>query len=167
MKALLRRLVTIPFLAAGIGMAIAGLMAINYIVNNFWPMQAQQRLDLVREAANDTASAARLLDSAQVDILFVFFVLVAITVAGIFLPLAYYLNKRFNEGRLQPTLVIFRQAFWVGLWVAFCLWLQMNRTFGFAVAVLVVGVLVLFEVLLQVRQRAGMQGELFGGSDAG
>ena len=141
-------------------------MAINYIVNNFWPIRAQQRLDLVREATTDTATAARLLEAAQVDILFVFFLLVAMTIAGIFLPLVYYLNKRFNEGRLQPTLVLLRQAFWVGLWVAFCLWLQMNRTFGIAVAVLVVGVLVLFEVLLQVRQRAGAQGEIFG-SDVG
>lgn len=167
MKALLRRLVTIPFLAIGAGLAAAGLMAINYIVNSYWPIQAQQRLDLVREAANDTASAARLLEAAQIDILFVFFLLIAVTVAGIFLPLVYYLNKRFRHGRLEATPVIFRQAFWVGLFAAFCLWLQMNRTFGLAVAFLVIGVLVLFEVLLQVRSRAGLHGELFGQSDTG
>ena len=167
MRDLLRRLVSIPFLVVGAALAFFSLGAINYIVNNFWPIKAQQRLDLVREAANDTASAARLLDAAQIDILFVFYVLVILTIAGIFLPLVFYLNKRFHHGTLQPTLVILRQAGWVGIWVAFCLWMQMNRTFGVAVAVLVLGVLVMFEVLLQVRHRASAHGEFFQGSDAG
>ena len=47
-----------------------------------------------------------------------------------------------------------RQSLFVGLWVAFCLWLQMNRTFGPAVAILAAAVLVLFELVLQIRERA-------------
>jgi uncharacterized membrane protein (UPF0136 family) len=43
---------------------------------------------------------------------------------------------------------------WVGLWVAFCIWLQMNRTLGLAVALLVAAVFVMFEFLIQVRTRA-------------
>ena len=38
--------------------------------------------------------------------------------------------------------------------MAFCLWLQMNRTLGVAVAALVAAVLILFEVVLQIRARA-------------
>jgi hypothetical protein len=45
-------------------------------------------------------------------------------------------------------------ALWVGLWVAFCLWLQMNRTLGVAVAALGAAVVILFEVVLQIRARA-------------
>ncbi len=41
-----------------------------------------------------------------------------------------------------------------GFWVAFCLWLQMNRTFGLAVALLAAAVLILFELVLQIRERA-------------
>jgi uncharacterized membrane protein (UPF0136 family) len=43
---------------------------------------------------------------------------------------------------------------WVGLWVAFCTWLQMNRSFGIGVAALVAAVLIMFEILLQIRSRA-------------
>jgi uncharacterized membrane protein (UPF0136 family) len=43
---------------------------------------------------------------------------------------------------------------WVGLWFAFCAWLQMNRTLGIAIAALVAIVLLMFELLLQVRHRA-------------
>jgi uncharacterized membrane protein (UPF0136 family) len=45
---------------------------------------------------------------------------------------------------------------WVGSWAAFCVWLQMNRTLGLAVAILVAVVLILFEMLLQLRQRTAV-----------
>jgi hypothetical protein len=70
----------------------------------------------------------------------------------------YYVNKRLNRavlrGRPPVFLVVLRQAMFTGFWVAFCLWLQMNRTFGVAVALLAAAVLVLFELVLQIRERA-------------
>ena len=48
-------------------------------------------------------------------------------------------------------LVTMRQSLWFGIWVAFCMWLQINRTFGLAVAGLVAIVLVLLELLLMMR----------------
>jgi hypothetical protein len=43
---------------------------------------------------------------------------------------------------------------WIGFWVSFCLWLQMNRMLGVAVALLVAAVLILFEFIVQIRTRA-------------
>ena len=77
-----------------------------------------------------------------------------VAVTGLVLPLAYYLNKRFGKGESSHFLVVVRQAMWLGIWVAACIWLQMNRTLGLGVALLVAAVLFTVEVLLQVRTRA-------------
>jgi hypothetical protein len=79
---------------------------------------------------------------------------ILLTVTGLMLPLTSFLNKRFVPGRAPTYFTVIRQAMWVGLWVAFCVWLQMNRTLGLAVASLVAVVLIMFEALLQVRTRA-------------
>jgi hypothetical protein len=68
--------------------------------------------------------------------------------------LVYFLNKRFGNDDPSHFLVILRQSMWVGAWIAFCIWLQMNRTLGWGVALLVAAVLAIFEVMLQVRERA-------------
>ena len=85
-----------------------------------------------------------------------------VATTGIVLPLAYVLNQRFGnppapggDGSTSPLfMVVLRQSMWVGLWVALCLWLQMNRALGYGVAGLVAAVLAMFELLLQVRTRA-------------
>lgn len=154
MRDFLERLGTIPFLLLGLGLLALGLLALNQIVNNFWPFDVQ-RLDLVRATARGQADAPALLEAANLEILLAFLAAVMVVITGLVLPLVYYLNRRFYpEGKLPPFLLVMRQAMWVGIWVAFCVWLQMNRTLGIAVALLVAVVLVMFEVLLQVRTRA-------------
>ena len=101
------------------------------------------------------------LAAADMEIILAFLGSVLITVTGLVLPLAYFVNKRFSKyldhrsGKsMAPQFhVTLRQAMWAGLWAAVCLWLQMNRAFGFAVAMLVAAVLILVEVLLQIRTR--------------
>lgn len=138
-------------------MLAIGWLAVSHIVNNFWPIDVA-RLDLVRDTALDRAEATTLLQAANREVVVAFLAGVLVAVTGLALPLAYYLNKRFGDAPILHFLVVLRQAMWVGLWVAFCLWLQMNRTLGWGVASLVAAVLIIFEILLQVRERAASIG---------
>ncbi len=147
-------------LVLGILLLAIGLLAMEYVINSWWPIDIN-RLDLVRAAAQDRANAASLLEAANFEIILVFLTTVLTAVTGLMLPIAYLLNQRFAAytdrrfGRIDSSrlLVALRQAMAAGIWVAFCLWLQMNRSFGLAVALLVAVVLILFEILLQIRSR--------------
>jgi len=161
MRKTMSRLGVIPSLLLGAALLAIGLLALNHIVDNWWPFDVE-RLDLVRATALGRAEAALLLDAANVQIVLAFLGSALVAVTGLVLPFGYILNRRFkrnpdagSEADAAPAfLVTLRQSMWVGLWVAFCLWLQMNRSLGIAVAALVAAVLVMFEVLLQVRARA-------------
>lgn len=143
-----------PFLLAGLGLFALGLLALNHIVNNFWPIDVA-RLDLVRASALGTADAPSLLDAANTEIVLAFLAGIMVAVTGLVFPVAYLLNRRLQAGGGRPNFfVVLRQSMWVGLWLAFCAWLQMNRTLGIAIALLVAAVLLMFELLLQVRHRA-------------
>ena len=147
-------------LLLGSGLAIIGVMAMQHIVDNWWPFDVA-RLDLVRAVAQDRADSAMLLEAANVEIILAFLAVTLVAITGIALPLVYILNRRFLRAGVQsggPTapsfMVVLRQAMWVGLWAAFCVWLQMNRVLGLAGAGLMAVVLILFELLLQVRTQA-------------
>jgi hypothetical protein len=148
-------------LILGVVLFLLGLTAMEFVVNNWWPIDIN-RLDLVRAAAQDRADAASLLEAANFEIILVFLATVLTAVTGLILPIAYLLNRRFAAytdqrfGQMESSrlMVALRQSMGAGIWVAFCLWLQMNRSFGLAVALLVAVVLILFEILLQIRSRA-------------
>ncbi|PIE79908.1 MAG: hypothetical protein CSA11_10165 [Chloroflexi bacterium] len=154
------RLGFISVLLLGIVLFFLGILVIQYIVNAWWPFDVA-RLDLVRGSATGSVEAASILAAADMEIILTFLGAVLITVTGLVLPLAYFINKRFSKyldhrsGKsMAPQFhVTLRQAVWVGLWAAVCLWLQMNRALGIAVALLVATVLILVEVLLQIRTR--------------
>ena len=136
---------------------LLGALAVDRIVNTMWPFDVT-RIELVRATAQQRVDAAMLLAAANSDIIIAFLASVVVAATGLALPLSYYLNKRLLPPEMRheppPFLTVIRQASWVGLWAAFCLWLQMNRTLGVAVAALVAAVLILFEVVLQIRARA-------------
>ncbi|MEM7116304.1 MAG: hypothetical protein AAF614_27970 [Chloroflexota bacterium] len=159
MNRFLARLGVIPSLLFGISLLGLGLLSINYIVDNWWPFDVE-RLDLIRDTAVGTIDAPTLLAAANNEIIFAFLGAVLITITGLVLPLVFFLNRRFGNRESTPGfLLTLRQAMFVGIWVAFCIWLQMNRSLGLAVMVLVAVVLILFEFLLQVRTRAaGLSG---------
>ncbi len=144
----------------GIALFAIGLLSLNYIVNSWWPFDVA-RLDLVRDSALDSADPLAILEAADETILIPFLAEVLVSVTGLALPLAYILNKRFgltpvvtdDPARRSPFYVVLRQAMFFGIWATFCLWLQMNRALGAAVTLLIGVVLVLFEVLLQIRTR--------------
>lgn len=157
---ILQRMGVFPYFLLGVALFIIGLLTVDYIVNNFWPFDVA-RLDLVRATALDRVDAPSLLEAANRELVFALLGAVLIAVTGLALPLAYVLNKRFGRyaderfgtSVATPFLVVLRQAMGVGFWVSFCLWLQMNRALGFAAALLVAAVLILFELLLQIRRR--------------
>ena len=157
MHRFVRRLGVVPVLALSAGLMLLGALAVDHIVNTMWPFDVT-RIELVRATAQQRVDAAMLLAAANGDIIIAFLASVIVAVTGLALPFAYYLNKRLMppEARHEPPpfLAVIRMALWVGLWVAFCLWLQMNRTLGVAVAALGAGVVILFEVVLQIRARA-------------
>ncbi len=153
MNDIINRFGAIPFVLLGGSLLVIGLLAMNHIVDNFWPIDVS-RLDLVRDTALDRVEATSLLQAANQEIIIAFLAGVAVAATGLVLPLAYYLNKRFGSGDPSHYLIVFRQSMWVGAWFAFCTWLQMNRTLGWGVALLVAAVLAIFEILLQVRERA-------------
>ena len=156
MKKSFARLGITPYLLLGFGLLILGLMAMNHIVDNWWPFDVT-RLDLVRATAIDQVDPASLMDAANTEIILAFLSAVLVAATGIALPIAYFLNRRFGRSKesLNPHfLVVLRQAMWIGFWVSFCMWLQMNRMLGIAVAILVAGVLILLELLLQIRTKA-------------
>ncbi len=153
----MKRLGIIPVLLLGAGLVVLGVLALNHIANTMWPFDVS-RIELVRATAQQRVDASMLLAAANSEIILAFLASVVVAVTGLALPVAYFLNKRFDpqyqDGDTPSMMTVTRQALLVGLWVAFCLWLQMNRTLGIAVAALVAGVFILFEVLLQIRARA-------------
>lgn len=159
---ILQRMGVLPYLVLGIAMAFIGFSAWLYISNSFFPFNPDQRLDLVRSVGLDRADAATILEAASAELIFAFLSAIFLFVTGVALPFAYFLNnrfgkyadERFGESTSTPFLVVVRQAIGVGFWASFCVWLQMNRAFGLAAALLVAFVLILFELLLQIRTRA-------------
>lgn len=154
MRESMNRLGIFPYLLLGAGLLVLGMLATNHIVNNFWPFNVT-RLDLVRDAALDRASASAMIDAANGQIVMAFLASLMVAATGLVMPFVYYGNVRFDPDPGSPSLiVVVRQALLAGLWLAFCVWLQMNRSLSPAIALLVAAVLATFEILLQIRRRA-------------
>lgn len=157
MQRLVRRLGVLPVLLLSIGLFLLGALAVERIVNTIWLFDVS-RVELARAVVLQRTDAAALLSAANGEALLAFLASVIVAFTGIAMLPLYYLNKRYNppEFRHEPPvfLPVLRQSMFVGFWAAFCLWLQMNRTFGVPVAVLAAAVLVLFELVLQIRERA-------------
>ena len=157
MQRFVHRLGVVPVLILSIGLFLLGALAIDRVVNTLWLFDVT-RIDLARAVVQQRADAPTLLAAANGEILVAFLASIVVAFTGLAMVPMYYVNKRFNPPgfRDQPPvfLSVLRQSLFVGLWAAFCVWLQMNRTFGLAVAVLAAAVLVLFEIVLQIRNRA-------------
>lgn len=173
----LARFGVLPSLLIGIILTIVGLWTLNWLFNEVWPISPNltdgQYLEVQRGIAEDRFSADTLLRVSNSEAIALFLVAVGITAMGLIMPLAYFIDRRVqlwlltredkhieaSTGRrpprrkpgVTPLYVTLRQGLWFGIWTAFCMWLQINRTFGLAVAGLVAIVLVLLELLLLMR----------------
>jgi len=159
MRNVAQKLGALPTLLLGLGLLIIGLSTLNYIVDNWWPFDVA-RVDLVRDTALFRVDSTALLDAANSEILFAFLAAVLVTLTGAVLPLVFALNRRFGRraegGDFPRFMVALRQSIWVGLWGAVCVWLQMQRILNLPAAFLIGGIMVLLEVMLQVRTRTAV-----------
>jgi len=147
------RILWLPFIVIGIFLFLIGLMSLNHILNTLWPFDVTY-IELVRQTAQGTASAPAILDHADLGVIVAFLAAILATSSGLFLPLIYFLYRRFGKGDTYQYLAIFRQTMWIGIWITFCAWMQMNRSFSVGVAFLSAAVLVIVELLMQLRIRA-------------
>jgi hypothetical protein len=87
-----------------------------------------------------------------------FFLALWLAVAGTALPLIWILHWRFGRADIGRTWyacwVLVRQAAWVAVWVVGCAWLQMHDVLNWAMALLLLVVLILVEALLYTRWEA-------------
>ncbi len=157
MQRFVRRLGVVPVLLLSAGLFLLGVLAVDRIVNTMWLFDVSQ-IDLARAVVQQRADAPTLLAAANNDVLVAFLASIIVAVTGLVMVPMYYVNKRFNPPgfRDEPPvfLSVLRQSMFFGFWAAFCVWLQMNRTLGLAVALLAGAVLILFELVLQIRERA-------------
>jgi hypothetical protein len=85
----------------------------------------------------------------------VFYALVHIALTGTALPFVHLLHKRFSRDQaraLEPGALV-RQANWVGLFGAACVWLRIPRLLSLPMAIILLIALVIVESLLRLRER--------------
>jgi hypothetical protein len=79
--------------------------------------------------------------------------LLAITLGGLTVPIAAYLNYRFGRSGWQeddPRRLL-RQGTWVGLLAALCGWLQKEGALNLTIAAVIAGVFALLEAFFLTR----------------
>lgn len=88
--------------------------------------------------------------------LWLFFVLLLITVSSLALPVVRFLNVRFTpmDQEVPPAGVIVRQSVWVGLFVVMCAWLQIPRILTLPIAIFIIVVFIIVESFLRTREIA-------------
>ena len=133
MNKLLRKLNPWPILMIAVALGLGGLALLNSLLGQ-WPVSAGR------------------------DWRALLFVGLWLLLAGITLPLIWLLHRRFGRPDTgedwRSALILIREAGWAGTWGTVCAWLQTNRTLNWAMALLLVIVLVLLEALLLTRQEA-------------
>jgi hypothetical protein len=99
--------------------------------------------------------------SPQRDLRPFFFVALWLAVTGTTLPLIWVVHRRFGRADTGQTWhsswVLVRQATWAGIWFVGCAWLQMHDVLNWAMALLLLVVLILLEALLVTRWEAGQE----------
>jgi cation transport ATPase len=83
-----------------------------------------------------------------------FFFLLTVAVTGTGLPIVLVLHRRFWADNPAPARVLLRQGLWIGLLVALCAWLQINRSLTLPLGILLAASLLAFELLLRLFERS-------------
>ncbi len=85
----------------------------------------------------------------------VFLGLLAVTLGGLTMPVAAYLNYRFarSDWQAQDPLRLLRQGAWVGLFSALCGWLQKEDSLNWTIAGVIAGVFALLEAFFLTRDQ--------------
>ena len=86
----------------------------------------------------------------------VFLGLLAVTLGGLTVPVAAFLNYRFARPgwQAQDSRRLLRQGAWVGLFGALCGWLQKEDALNWTIAVVIAGVFALMEAFFLTKDQA-------------
>ena len=82
------------------------------------------------------------------------FFLVTFAAAGLFLPVAYFLNLRFPTTPPAGTSVLLREALFCGGYCDLLLWLQLGRVLNFANGTFILLGFVAIELIIRLRERS-------------
>ena len=155
----LKRLGIWPSIVVGAILTTLGGMFLNFLLNNVWVVNPNNpRFNELRyHVAVGTIESSILVQTMDWQLLLLFLSGVVLVGMGTGLPFFYLFNRRLLLWRryLDHTpnfTVLLRQSIWWGVLIAFCVWMQINRTFGFAVIGLVTAVFILLEGLLLIRR---------------
>jgi hypothetical protein len=83
-----------------------------------------------------------------------FFFLIVLALTGTFLPMVYFLNRRFPTKPPVGGEVIMRQALWFGVFGGLVTWLQMGRVLTPPLAAILFVSVVLAEALLRLFEHS-------------
>jgi hypothetical protein len=83
-----------------------------------------------------------------------FFFLIVLALTGTFLPMVYFLNRRFPTKPPVGGEVIMRQALWFGVFGGLVTWLQMGRVLTPPLAAILFVSVVLAEALLRLFEQS-------------
>jgi len=82
-----------------------------------------------------------------------FLLLLFVALMATFVPIAFYFNRRFvSSGNGEDSVRAIRQSGLAALFLVLCAWLRMIRSLNWAVALLVLGLLVSIEVVILTRR---------------
>lgn len=84
--------------------------------------------------------------------LFYFFLLILVT--GLFLPVTWFINRRFTSSPPAGQNVIIRQAVWFGVFAVLLSWLQIGRVLTFPLGIIMGVALILVEFLIRTWERS-------------
>ncbi len=82
-----------------------------------------------------------------------FFFLLTLASTGTALPFVWFFHRRFPARNPAPSPVLLREALWVALLAALCVWLQFNRTLNLPLALLLTAGFVILEWFLRLLDR--------------
>lgn len=155
----LARLGVWPALAVCAAAVTLGVLWLNGLVNALWvvPPDHPAFLEMQRAVATGTVNSTALLEASDWRLLALFLAAVTLVGLGLSLPLLYYANRSVRLRRKLAMVsfwTLLRQALWAGLWLAFGVWLQMQRTFGIPIILMLGVVFVLLELLFLLRWRS-------------
>lgn len=83
-----------------------------------------------------------------------FFFFSVLFIIGAALPLAAFLNQRFDSAHPVDLPILFRQSFWAALYLSGLAWLQLGRVLTPAIAFLLLFGFIVIEILLRIRERS-------------
>jgi len=83
-----------------------------------------------------------------------FFLLLTLAVCGTFLPIVYFLHRRFPSHPPVEGSVILREALWFGIYASATAWLQLGKMLSPVLALFMAVIFMLIEALLRLWERS-------------